>query len=400
MMSGHTTPPVYLNAMGVLCALGNGGGDVRAALWRDDGPHGGEVTDRFTPGRPMHVGSLPSPPALPADMPPSQRTHGNAMLLLALAQIRPQAEAVSSRFGPRRVAVVLGTSTSGIREGGDAVRARLAQGRWPDAFDYAQQELGTTAAFVAAQLGARGPAYTLSTACSSGAKALAAAARLLNAGIADAVIAGAADSLCPFTIGGFSALEAVCAARTNPFSAHRAGINLGEGAALFVLSREPGPVRLSGWGESSDAYHISAPEPEGKGAQQAMRQALERAGLAPAQIDYLNLHGTGTGHNDAMESRAVHAVLGADVLSSSTKPMTGHALGAAGAIEAALLWLTLVDNAHGRLPPHWWDGVPDPALPALQLVGPRDRLGRAARHAMSSSFAFGGSNCALILSAA
>ncbi len=394
------TRPIHLNAMGVLCALGNGADAVRAALWRDDGPHGGEVTDRFTPGRALHVGSLPSPPALGDDVPPSQRTHNNAMLQHALAQIRPEAEAALSRFGAARVAVVLGTSTSGIREGGEAVRARVAQGHWPDAFHYAQQELGTTAAFVAAQLGARGPAYTLSTACSSGAKTLAAAARLLDAGIADAVIAGAADSLCPFTIGGFSALEAVSAARANPFSAHRAGINLGEGAALFVLSREPGPVRLSGWGESSDAYHISAPDPEGKGAQQAMRQALARAGLAPAQIDYLNLHGTGTEHNDAMESRAVHAVLGADVPASSTKPMTGHALGAAGAIEAALLWHTLVDNPHGRLPPHWWDGAPDSALPALRLVGPGERLGRAPRHAMSSSFAFGGSNCALILSAA
>lgn len=400
MMPARKTRSIHLNAMGVLCALGNGADEVRAALWREDGPHGGEVTDRFTPGRPLHVGSLPSAPVLRADMPPSQRTHNNAMLLQALAQIRPEAEAALNRFGTARVAVVLGTSTSGIREGGAAVRARLAQGRWPDAFHYGQQELGTTAAFVAAQLGARGPAYTLSTACSSGAKTLAAAARLLNAGIADAVIAGAADSLCPFTIGGFSALEAVSAARANPFSAHRAGINLGEGAALFVVSREPGPVRLAGWGESSDAYHISAPDPEGRGAQQAMRQALARAGLAPAQIDYLNLHGTGTEHNDAMESRAVHAVLGADVPASSTKPMTGHALGAAGAIEAALLWLTLVDNPHGRLPPHWWDGVPDPALPALRLVGPHERLGCAPRHALSSSFAFGGSNCALLLGAA
>ncbi len=394
------TRPIHLHAMGVVCALGNGSDAVRAALWRDHGPHGGEVTDRFTPGRPLHVGSLPSAPALPADVPPSQRTGNNAMLLQALAQIRPQAEAALSRYGAARVAVVLGTSTSGIREGGEAVRTRLAHGRWPDGFHYAQQELGTTAAFVAAQLGARGPAYTLSTACSSGAKTLAAAARLLNAGIADAVIAGAADSLCPFTIGGFSALAAVSAARANPFSVHRTGINLGEGAALFVVSREPGPVRLSGWGESSDAYHISAPDPDGKGAGQAMRQALARAGLDPAQIDYLNLHGTGTEHNDAMESRAVHAVLGPEVPASSTKPMTGHALGAAGAIEAALLWQTLVDNPDGRLPPHWWDGVADPALPPLRLVGPSERLGRAPRHAMSSSFAFGGSNCALILSAA
>jgi 3-oxoacyl-[acyl-carrier-protein] synthase-1 len=246
-------------------------------------------------------------------------------------------------------------------------------------------------------LGVAGPATVISTACSSSAKALASAARLLRAGLADAVITGGADSLCRFTVAGFTALESVSEARCNPMSINRRGINIGEGAALFLMTREPGPVRLSGWGESSDAHHISAPEPEGRGALAAMRAALERASVTPSEIDYVNLHGTATPLNDAMESRAVHALLGGSVPCSSTKPLTGHTLGAAGALEAAFCWLALHDNPRGRLPPHWWDGEADPALPALSLVKPGQELGRPLRAVLSNSFAFGGSNAALLL---
>jgi 3-oxoacyl-[acyl-carrier-protein] synthase-1 len=198
-------------------------------------------------------------------------------------------------------------------------------------------------------------------------------------------------------VAGFSALESVSAARCNPLSANRNGINIGEGAALFLMSREAGPVRLAGWGESSDAYHMSAPDPHGKGAQLAMRQALARAGIGAHAIDYVNLHGTATPANDVMEAHAVAAVLGREVPVSSTKPLTGHTLGAAGAIEAALMWLTLAGNPRGQLPPHWWDGVADAALPALHVATPGSTLGRAPRHVMSLSFAFGGSNGVLVL---
>lgn len=395
-----TSTGIFLNAMGLACTLGSGADTVRSALWQSGGPAGGETTDRFTPGRPLHLGTMPQVGEADPDTPLPWRSRNNAMLDHVLPQVRPAAEHALDRFGPRRVAVVLGTSTSGIRESGAAARARRDTGALPAGFDYGQQELGSPAHYLAAQLGARGPAYTLSTACSSSAKALVSAARLLQAGLADAVVAGGADTLCPFTIGGFSALEAVSAVRCNPFSRHRAGINLGEGAALFLLSREPGPVRLAGWGESSDAYHMSAPEPGGSGARAAMQRALSRARLPATAIDYLNLHGTGTAQNDAMESLATEAVLGLCVPASSTKPLTGHTLGAAGALEAGLLWLTLVDNPRGHLPTHWWDGQHDPGLPALSLVAPGTTLGRPPRHAMSSSFAFGGSNCALILGAA
>jgi len=222
----------------------------------------------------------------------------------------------------------------------------------------------------------------------------------LNAGLADAVIAGGADSLCSFTIAGFQSLEAVSPVRCNPFSVNRRGINIGEGAALFLMTRKPGPVRLAGAGESSDAHHMSAPDPTGRGALLAIAQALEHGRVSPHDIDYINLHGTGTVQNDAMESDAVSRLFGERTYCSSTKPVTGHALGAAGAIEAALCWLTLADNPERRLPPHWWDGEADPNLRPLHLVDPGQVASRPLRYALSQSFAFGGSNAALLFGAA
>jgi 3-oxoacyl-[acyl-carrier-protein] synthase-1 len=217
-------------------------------------------------------------------------------------------------------------------------------------------------------------------------------------GLCDAVLTGGIDTLCGFTVAGFSALESVSAEQSNPFSAQRSGINIGEGGALFLMSREPAPVALCGWGESSDGHHMSAPDPAGRGARLAIAQALGRAGIEAGQIDYINLHGTGTRQNDAMEARVIHDMFGPDAPASSTKPFTGHALGAAGAIEAGLCWLAMqIDNPEGRLPPHLWDGALDPDLPAIKLVAPGALLGRPLRWALSNSFAFGGSNAVLVL---
>lgn len=392
---------VYLHDMNVLCALGSGNDAVRAALWRGDGPSGGASTDLYTPGTALHLGVLAEPvdvSDLPPDTPPSQASRNNAVLERTLAPLRAAIDAAIARVGPTRVAIVLGTSTSGIHEGELAVRARAATGAFPPGFHYSQQELDSPARYLARRLGAAGPAYTISTACSSSAKSLSAAARLLELGVVDVAVAGGVDTLCAFTIAGFRALDAVSATRCNPLSVHRQGINLGEGAALFLMSRDPGPVRLSGWGETGDAHHISAPDPTGAGARAAMQQALARARLQPADIDYLNLHGTATEQNDAMEARAVAELFGADIPVSSTKPQTGHTLGAAGAVEAALLYLTLAGNPQGRLPAHWWDGALDPAIAPLHVVGADESLGRPVRHAMSNSFAFGGSNCVLVMS--
>ena len=388
---------IYLQAQSCVCALGDTPDAIRAALWAD-APSGVAPTALHTPGRLLNLGCVATPLPDVGALPEKQRSRNNAMLLAALAPLRAQVDAAIARFGPHRVAVVLGVSTAGLDEGVAAVRHVQAGLGWPPRYDYALQEMGNAAQCVAQQLGATGPAYVISTACSSGAKALASGARLLRSGMVDAVVAGGGDALSGFTIAGFSALDAVSAERCNPLSANRSGINIGEGAALFLMGRGEGPVRLSGWGESADAHHMSAPEPSGRGAAEAMERALARAGVAPGEVDYVNLHGTATEQNDAMESLAVERVLGRDVPVSSTKALTGHALAAAGAIEAAFAWHALVDNPAGRLPVHWWDGVADAALPPLRTVAPGTALGRPVRHVLSNSFAFGGSNASLLFS--
>ena len=398
-MSTRLADDVYLNQLGIACALGCSEDDVAASLFADDMPRGVAMSSLLDPRQPTSLGTVAA--ELPAldELPVELRGRNNALLSIALAPLRdPVAEAVD-RYGADRVAVVLGSSTSGVGESEAAHRHFAAQGDWPAAFHYRQQEMGTPARFVASQLGLRGPAHVISTACSSSAKAIASAARLLHAGMADAVVSGGADSLCRFTVAGFAALGSVSRERCNPFSANRNGINIGEGAALFLMTREQGPVRLAGWGESADAHHMSAPDPAGKGAERAIREALTRAGIDAADIGYINLHGTATPQNDAMEAAVVARLFAARTPSSSTKPLTGHALGAAGAIETALCWLTLARNPTQALPPHWWDGVADPALPAIDLIAPGRCAEAPLRYALSQSFAFGGSNAALVFGA-
>ena len=398
-MSNRSRSSHWLSAPGIVCALGMGRASVARALFASDTPQG---VAALAP-RGLHLGAVTAALSPLDDLPLRHRSRNNALLLAALAQILDEVHEAITRFGADRVAVVLGTSTSGIGESEAAWRHHHAEGQWPDGFDLRQQEIGSPALMLAELLGLGGPAHVISTACSSSAKALASAARMLDAGLCDAVITGGADSLCDFTVAGFEALESVSAARCNPMSAARCGINIGEAAALFVLTREPmqaNAVQLAGWGETSDAHHVSAPEPSGAGALAAMQAALQRAGLAPDAIDYINLHGTATPLNDAMESRAVAALFGLETPCSSTKPLTGHTLGAAGALEAAICWLTLAQNPASQLPPHWWDGERDADLPLISLVRPGAGIERAPRAVLSNSFAFGGSNASLILARA
>lgn len=385
---------VYVQGVGIACALGVGMAEVRSNLRAARSP-GMQLTDRWSPGRPLCLGCSPEPPPPDPRAPRRLRSRNNALLELALREFAPALGGQLADVDPARVAIVLGTSTSGMAEAEGAHRALHAQGRLPPEFHYGQQELASPAEYLAWRLGTAGPAYTIATACASGAKAFASGARLLAAGVADAVLVGGVDTLCRFTVAGFSALGAVSAARTNPFSRNRCGVNIGEGAALFLLSGNAAPVRLAGWGETSDGHHVSAPDPQGRGARDAIVAALRRADLAAAAIDYVNLHGTGTQQNDAMESRVIDALL-PGVPASSTKPLTGHALGAAGAVEAALCWLALTADVP-FLPAHLWDGEADPALPALNLVAPGAVPARRPGAALSLSFAFGGSNAALLL---
>jgi 3-oxoacyl-[acyl-carrier-protein] synthase-1 len=409
--------PVYLNALGLNCALGQGKQAVATALFAGDSS-GMQAQTGWVAERALTVGAVPGGlPELP-DLPGHPPSRNNQLLLAAALEIEPELRAAISRFGAERIAVVLGTSTSGIEEASQSIAEYLKQGQLPAHYDYAQQELAEPANFLSDWLGLSGPCFSISTACTSGARALLSAQRLLNLGVCDAVICGGVDSLCRLTLNGFTALEAVSAERCNPFSINRHGINIGEAAALFLMTKEPMtkealpgsaarsavsrsavPIALLGGGASSDAHHISAPQPDGLGAQAAMRKALAAAGISADQVDYLNLHGTATTHNDAMESQAVQAIFPHGVPCSSSKAMVGHTLGAAGALEAAFCWLTLSEyNPDQLLPPHLWDGQADPDLPALNLVTPGTRLSnKRPRRLISNSFAFGGNNISLLL---
>lgn len=389
---------LYLNALGIVNALGRGKQQVAANLFA--GSRAGMVSrDDLIPGRSVRVGVVEgSLPSVPDDL-AHLDCRNNRLALAALQEIEPEIMAARRCYGGGRIAVLMGTSTSGIAEGEEALRIRLTEGAWPPDFRYGQQELGNLSAFVAAYFDLAGPAYTIATACSSSGKAFASAERLIEADICDAALVGGVDTLCRLTLNGFNSLEAIAADYCNPFSRNRDGINVGEGAAVFLLSRERSPIALLGVGESSDAYHVSAPDPAGGGALHAMRLALAAADLPPAAVDYVNFHGTATSLNDAMEGRVVAELFGAEVPCSSTKTMTGHMLGAAGAGEAGVLWLALhSDYSAGALPPHLWDGAADPDIPPLNLVPPGMRLPIRERAAMlSNSFAFGGSNVAVLL---
>lgn len=381
--------PLYLPAMAVATCLGLGkDANMRGLL---AGDRGGLIQRA---GDPVPLGHLPEEPRQAGD------SRNNRLLAWLLAEMaEPLADAVA-RYGRHRIAVVVGTSTSGIAEGEAALAHRLNTGSWPDGFHYSQQETGSAASFIAETLGLTGPAYVVGTACSSSAKVFASARRLIRQGLADAAIVGGADTLCGLTVAGFSALGAVSPQPCLPFSAQRRGITIGEGGALFLLSPDPAEIALLGVGERSDAHHLSAPEPDGRGARETMEAALADAGLRPDQIAYVNLHGTATQLNDAMEARAVNALFGPHVPCSSTKALTGHTLGAAGAVEAALLWLTLSSgwNPAGLLPPQAGDGSLDPEMPPIHLVQGGETLPAIGPVAgLSSSFAFGGSNCALVL---
>jgi 3-oxoacyl-[acyl-carrier-protein] synthase-1 len=381
---------LYVNDCGVVCPLGQDWATVARNL--DLGRAAFTLRDDLIPGRPVRVGAV----GLDA---PAEGSRNNRLMAAALAQIAPSVATVAERYGAHRVAVVMGTSTSGIAEGEAALAALRRDGVWPAGFDYRQQETGSLGAFAARFLGLSGPAYTVATACSSSAKVFASARRLIRAGVVDAAVVGGADTLCKMTLNGFAALEALSKTVCNPFSRNRDGITIGEGAAAFLLTPEPGAVELLGVGESSDAHHATAPHPEGDGARAAMAQALMDAELAPEDIAYVNLHGTATPLNDAMESRAMAGLFPPSLPCSSTKGMTGHMLGATGGVEAAFLWLALNPaTSTGFLPPHLWDGQPDPALPPLALVIPGTPLPTGRRLAMlSNSFGFGGSNVSLIL---
>ena len=304
------------------------------------------------------------------------------------------------RYGAARIGVFVGTSTSGILEAELAYRRRDPQsGALPPGFHYAEtQNTFSLADFVRRHLALEGPACVVSSACSSSAKVFGNAARMIAAGVCDAAVVGGVDTLCLTTLYGFHSLELTSRGPCRPFDAERDGISIGEGAGFALLERMPAAtgaaVALLGIGESSDAFHMSTPHPEGLGAKLAMESALASAGLGPSDVDYINLHGTGTRTNDAAEDQAVSALFDAVTPCSSTKGATGHLLGAAGITEAIICILAI---GRDLMPGSANTRSVDPTLKSNYLVANREAR---VRRALSNSFGFGGSNCSLVLGAA
>lgn len=351
-----------------------------------------------------HVGEIPGldEVRLPAAL---QRfaCRNNRLAQLAMGEdgFSDAVAACVGRWGRRRVGLFLGTSTSGMLDTEIAYRRRdPVTGALPASFDYAATHNSySLAAFVHEVLRLEGPSAVVSSACSSSAKVFGSARRMIAAGLIDAALVGGVDSLCLTTLYGFHSLQLVSRHPCKPFDVERDGISIGEAAAFALIERPPeslddDAIMLLGVGESSDAYHMSSPHPEGRGARAAMLQALDSARLTAQDIDYVNLHGTGTPNNDSAEGKAVAAVFadrGGALEASSTKGATGHTLGAAGALEAVICALSL---RAGLLPGSAHTRRVDPSLGFDYLCANRRR---PIARALSNSFGFGGSNCALVL---
>ena len=383
---------LYLNDLGIVNSLGYDKASVTASLINNQ--TGLKSKHKLISDKVTYVGKVfDELPKIPKNLMPYD-CRNNQMLLHSCLQILPTIKKMIDKYGANRIAIVLGTSTSGIDNGENAFIAKKQSGEFPENFYYKQQETGIMSEFLKKFLGLQNIAYTISTACSSSGKAFASATRLIKQDICDVVLVGGCDTLCELTLNGFDCLEAISENICLPFSKNRDGINIGESAAIFILSKDPSEICLMGVGESSDGYHITAPEPNGSGAILAMNSALDKANLQAKQIGYLNLHGTATNLNDAMESNAVSTVFDR-VKCSSTKHLTGHTLGAAAATEIGLCWL-LISNKYN----------PDKKLPKQNVTNENlstnigiitDNTKYENPYFMSNSFAFGGNNVSVII---
>ena len=387
--------PLAIHAHTAISAMGHGRAAMAAALLERRG--GLRPCDFEDVTLDSHIGRVAGVEdhRLPPHLAPYDcRNNRLADMALRTDGFADAVAATAARLGAGRIAVILGTSTSGILSSEHAYRRLKPDGSPPDGFDYSHtHDMFSLARFVRAALALRGPAMVVSTACASSARTFLDAQHLIAAGVCDAAVVGGADSLCGTTLYGFKSLDLVAPGPCRPCDTARDGISIGEAAgfALLLKADGPTPFALLGAGTSSDGYHMSAPHPEGAGATAAMRMALAAAGLAPAAIDYVNLHGTGTRANDAVEDLAVAAVLGPDVPCSSTKGWSGHTLGAAGILEVAIAAACI---AQDLIPGCLNVTRIDPDFRARTVDHNMDaQVGRV----LSNSFGFGGSNCSLVL---
>ncbi|MCI6346130.1 MAG: beta-ketoacyl-ACP synthase [Succinatimonas sp.] len=328
---------------------------------------------------------------------PEHKSRNSAVLAFFTDSIKDSINELKQKYSKDRIAIILGTSTSGLDETENELKKFMQTGVPSRDFYYKSQEFGDPSMFLADYLEIDGPAYTISTACSSSARALICGKRMLESGLVDAVIAGGADTLCKVPINGFNSMGVISQERCLPFNKNRAGINIGEGGGLMILSKEKASLELLGVGESSDAYHVSSPDPSGAGAISAMEMALNDASLTTDDIGYVNLHGTATKLNDAMESKAMASLFKGKVPCSSTKYMTGHTLGAAGIVEAAILCYLLKHDLDLPVQDFSHDEIDD-TLDECGLI--KEKIKAKKKVMMSNSFAFGGNNASIIIAKA
>ncbi|MDH4282177.1 MAG: beta-ketoacyl-ACP synthase [Myxococcales bacterium] len=382
--------PVAITGMSLCNALGSSCDEVREALAESEtklGPSSIELPFE------TQVGAIRVElPALDTELGP-WATRVTRIAALLLRNLEDELTRLRQRWRKDRIAVILGTSTAGAETTEAAFRHFLDTDQLPDDYDlWRQHTYGAVLHVVRALTGAQGPGWVASTACTSSAKPLASAQRLINADLVDAAIVGGIDTLCAMTLFGFNSLGALSSKPCRPFAAARDGISIGEGGALLVLERRGRAIAwLDSVGESSDAYHISAPHPRGLGAQLAMRQALARAGCDPSDVDHINAHGTGTRHNDEAEAHAILEVFGDEVPVVSTKGYTGHTLGAAGATEAVLASFALTQ---GWIPASLGAAPLDEKI-TIHIA--TERTTGSFNRVLSNSFAFGGNNVSVLL---
>jgi 3-oxoacyl-[acyl-carrier-protein] synthase-1 len=386
--------PLPITAYTATCAAASGREAIARAVETRSG--GLRRNDFGADPLPCYIGRVG---AIESTMLPSElaswdaRNHRLAWLALNADDFIEHAREAIARYGANRVGLVMGTSTSSIEETENAYRHLTVDGHLPPEQRRPNvHQTNSITAFVQVALGIDGPALTIATACSSSAKVFASAARLIDSGFVDAVVVGGADSLCGSVLYGFNALELVSRELCQPFDANRSGLSLGEAAGFALLEKSADGRRvplLAGYGESADAHHMSAPHPHGLGAELALKDALARAGLAPSDVDYINLHGTASKQNDEVEAALVARTFPTQTLASSTKGWTGHTLGAAGIVEAVF---TLVAMERGLVPGTLNSRELDGACGSQITL---DNVQRDVRVALSNSFGFGGNNCCL-----
>lgn len=396
--------PLYIQDFGFYCNLGSDKPEVFEKL--KNGIRGDMGPWDFA-GQKKYAAVI-DPKTLPAIEGEKFNNRINRLASVALDKIEGSVRKAVQKYGADRIGIFIGSCDNGSEVSLNALKSVKETGAFPKGYVFDYQSADLPGRYIAERFGIKGPVSVHSTACSSSASAFVSARNNIYAGFCDAAIVGGVDIASLAVVLGFSSLESVSPSPTNPFSKNRSGLTIGDGAAFFLVTKDDldlkDPASIAklcvlGFGESADADHITAPRADGLGAAAAMKAALADAEISPEDICYINLHGTGTYLNDAMESRAVNMVFGSYVPASSTKALTGHTLAAAGALEAAFCCLSLQDES-GYMPAHLYDGVPDDELPPIRLVKPLEKMSpnaKGKRIAISNSFAFGGCNVSLVI---